>query len=133
MYKAYLAGLSGEHLQFMNFSEAEAAAFALGTIDKDDDFRRPKSRRQLEEAVTQLVDGEWVTVLASIQAERDELRSACDKLAAEVRQQVEDFGKLRVERDHLLAELVAARRGSAGEDDCCNGDGFCPLCDKGRA
>ena len=72
-------------------------------------------------------------VLASIQAERDELRLACDKLAAEVRQQVEDFGKLRAERDNLLAELVAARRGSAGEDDCCNGDGFCPLCDKGRA
>lgn len=133
MYKAYLAGLSGEHLQFTNLSEAEAAAFTLGTIDKDDDFRRPKSRRQLEEAVTQLIDGEWVTVLASIQAERDELRLACDKLAAEVRQQVEDFGKLRAERDNLLAELVAARRGSAGEDDCCNGDGFCPLCDKGRA
>lgn len=71
--------------------------------------------------------------LNRMQAERDELRSCCDKLAAEVRQQVEDFGKLRVERDHLLAELVAARRGSAGEDDCCNGDGFCPLCDKGRA
>ena len=68
-----------------------------------------------------------------LQAERDELHSRCDKLAAEVRQQVEDFGKLRVERDHLLAELVATRRESAGEGDCCNGEGYCPLCDKGRA
>ena len=91
MYKAYLAGLSGEHLQFMNFSEAEAAAFALGTIDKDDDFRRPKSRRQLEEAVTQLVDGEWTTTLAAMQArlnqmqaERDELRGRCDEMAVEL-------------------------------------------------
>lgn len=140
MYKAYLAGLSGESVQFMSLSEAEAAAFALGVLDKNGDCRHPRRRGHLEEAVTQLVDGEWTTALASVQerlnrmqAERDELRSCCDKLTAEVRQQVEDFGKLRVERDHLLAELVAARRGSAGEDDCCNGDGFCPLCDKGRA
>ena len=61
-------------------------------------------------------------VLASIQAERDELRSACDKLAAEVRQQVEDFGKLRAERDNLLAELVAARQ---VDNECCDGVGYC--------
>lgn len=117
MYKAYLAGLSGEHLQFMSLSEAEATAFAIGTIDKACDTTVPKSRRQLEEAVAQLIDGEWATALTAMQerlnrmqAERDELRSRCDKLAAEVQQQVEGFGKLRVERDHLLAELVAARR-----------------------
>ena len=34
MYKAYLAGLSGQQLQFMSLSEAEAAAFALGVLDK---------------------------------------------------------------------------------------------------
>ena len=45
-----------------------------------------------------------------MQAERDELQGRCIKLAAEVRQRVEDFGKLLVERDNLLAELVAARR-----------------------
>jgi hypothetical protein len=139
MYKAYLAGLSGEQLQFMSLSETEATAFAIGVYDKAHDAY-PKSRRQLEDAVEQLVDGEWVKTqvaalvrINQIQAERDELRTRCDKLAAEVQQQVEGFGKLRVERDHLLTELVAARRESAGEDDCCNGDGFCPLCDKGRA
>lgn len=91
MYKAYLAGLSGEHLQFMSLSEAEAAAFTLGTIDKDDDFRRPKSRRQLEEAVAQLIDGEWTTTLTAMQArldqmqaERDELRGRCDEMAVEL-------------------------------------------------
>jgi uncharacterized coiled-coil DUF342 family protein len=57
-----------------------------------------------------------------MQAERDEFHSRCDKLAAEVRQQVEDFGKLRVERDHLLAELVAARQ---VDDECCDGVGYC--------
>lgn len=140
MYKAYLAGLSGEHLQFMSLSEAEAAAFTIGTIAKACESSRPKSRRQLEEAFAQLVDGEWTTTLTAMQerlnqmqAERDEFRSRCDEMAVEVRQQVKDFGKLRVERDHLLAELVAARRESAGEGDCCNGDGFCPLCVKGRS
>ena len=139
MYKAYLAGLSGQQLQFVGLSGDEATAFAIGVYDKAREAY-PKSRRQLEDAVEQLADGEWVTArdamlerLNRMQAERDELHSRCDKLAAEVRQQVEDFGKLRVERDHLLAELVATRRESAGEDDCCNGDGFCPLCDKGRA
>jgi len=122
MYKAYLAGLSGEHLQFMNLSEAEVAAFALDVLDKGGDCRHPRRKGHLEEAVTQLVDGEWVTVLASIQAERDELRSACDKLAAEMRQQVEDSGKLRAERDNLLAELVAARQ---VDDECCDGVGYC--------
>ena len=91
MYKAYLAGLSGEHLQFMNFSEAEATAFALGTIDKNDDCRRPKSRHQLEEVVAQLIDGEWTTTLTAMQArhnqmqaERDELRCRCDEMAVEL-------------------------------------------------
>jgi len=114
MYKIYLAGLSGQSVQFTSLTEAEAAAFALGASDKAN-IHSPKSRRQLEEAVTQLVNGEWATALASvqerlnrIQAERDELRSCCDKLAAEVRQQVEGLGKLRVERDHLLVALVAA-------------------------
>ena len=139
MYKAYLAGLSGQQLQFVGLSGDEATAFAIGVYDKAREAY-PKSRRQLEDAVEQLADGEWVTArdamlerLNRMQAERDELHSRCDKLAAEVRQQVEDFGKLRVERDHLLAELVATRRESAGEGDCCNGEGFCPLCDKGRA
>lgn len=91
MYKAYLAGLSGEHIQFMNLSEGEAAAFTLGSIDKDNDCRRPKSRRQLEEAVAQLVDGEWTTTLTAMQArlnqmqaERDELRDRCDEMAVEL-------------------------------------------------
>lgn len=139
MYKAYLAGLSGQQLQFVGLSGDEATAFAIGVYDKAREAY-PKSRRQLEDAVEQLADGEWVTArdamlerLNRMQAERDELHSRCDKLAAEVRQQVEDFGKLRVERDHLLAELVATRRESAGEGDCCNGEGYCPLCDKGRA
>jgi chromosome segregation ATPase len=139
MYKAYLAGLSGQQLQFVGLSDDEATAFAIGVHDKAREAY-PKSRRQIEDAVEQLADGEWVTArdamlerLNRMQAERDELHSRCDKLAAEVRQQVEDFGKLRVERDHLPAELVATRRESAGEGDCCNGEGFCPLCDKGRA
>ena len=133
MYKAYLAGLSGEQLQFVGLSEAEAAAFALGVLDKVGDCHHPRRRGHLEEAVAQLIDGEWVTALASLQerlnqmqSERDGLRGRCDKLAAEVRQQVEDFGKLRIERDHLLAELVAARREVAGEtDECCDGVGYC--------
>jgi len=132
MYKAYLAGLSGEHLQFMSLSETEATAFAVGVFDKAREAY-PKSRRQLEDAVEQLADGEWITArdamqarLNQMQAERDELRGRCDKLAAEVRQQVEDFGKLRVERDNLLAESVAARRENAGEtDECCDGVGYC--------
>lgn len=139
MYKAYLAGLSGQQLQFVDLSDDEATAFAIGVYDKAREAY-PKSLRQLEDAVEQLADGEWITArdamqerLNRMQAERDELHSRCDKLAAEVRQQVEDFGKLRVERDHLLAELVATRRESAGEGDCCNGEGYCPLCDKGRA
>lgn len=139
MYKAYLAGLSGQQLQFVGLSDDEAMAFAIGVYDKACEVYS-RSRRQLEDAVEQLADGEWITArdamqerLNQMQAERDELWSRCDKLAAEVRQQVEDFGKLRIERDHLLAELVAARRESAGEGDCCNGDGFCPLCNKGRA
>lgn len=138
MYKAYLAGLSGQQLQFVGLSDDEGTAFAIGVHDKAREAY-PRSRRQLEDAVEQLADGEWITVrdamqerLNQMQAERDELRSRCNKLAAEVRQQVEDFGKLRGERDNLLAELVAARRESAGGEDCCNGDGFCPLCDKGR-
>ena len=139
MYKAYLAGLSGQPLQFVGLSDDEATAFTIGVYDKAREAF-PKSRRQLEDAVEQLADGEWITArdamqaqLNQMQAERDELWSRCDKLAAEVRQQVEDFGKLRIERDNLLAELVVARRESAGEGDCCNGDGFCPLCDKGRS
>lgn len=50
MYKAYLAGLSGEQLQFMSLSETEATAFAIGVYDKAHDAY-PKSRRQLEDAV----------------------------------------------------------------------------------
>ena len=91
MYKAYLAGLSGERLQFMGLSEAEAAAFALGVLDKGGDCCHPKSRRQLEEAVAQLVDGEWTTTLTAMQArlnqmqaERDELLGRCDEMAAEL-------------------------------------------------
>ena len=98
MYKAYLAGLSGEHLQFMSLSEAEAAAFALGTIDKADESSRPKSRRQLEETVTQLVDGEWTTTLTAMQArlnqmqaERDELRGRCDELMETLRERDDLF------------------------------------------
>ena len=116
MYKAYLAGLSGQQLQVVGLSDDEATAFAIGVFDKAREAY-PKSRRQLEDAVEQLADGEWITTrdamqaqLNQMQAERDELWSRCNKLAAEVRQQVEDFGKLRVERDNLLAELAAARR-----------------------
>ena len=41
---------------------------------------------------------------------------------AEMRQQVEDSGKLRAERDNLLAELVAARQ---VDNECCDGVGYC--------
>lgn len=98
MYKAYLAGLSGEHLQFMSLSEGEAAAFTLGAIDKAHACSRPKSRLQLEEVVTQLVDGEWTTTLTAMQArlnqmqaERDELRDRCDELAETLRERDDLF------------------------------------------
>lgn len=91
MYKAYLAGLSGQQLQFMSLSEAEAAAFALGVLDKACDCRHPRCRGRLEEDVTQLVDGEWTTTLTAMQArlnqmqaERDELRSRCDEMTVEL-------------------------------------------------
>lgn len=92
MYKAYLAGLSGQQLQFMGLSEAEATAFTIGTVDKACEYSTvPKSRHQLEEAVAQLVDGEWTTTLTAMQerlnrmqAERDELRSRCDEMAVEL-------------------------------------------------
>ncbi len=45
MYKAYLAGLSGQSVQFTSLTEAEAAAFALGASDKAN-IHSPKSRRQ---------------------------------------------------------------------------------------
>lgn len=91
MYKAYLAGLSGQQLQFMSLSEAEAAAFALGVLDKADECRHPRCRGRLEEDVAQLVDGEWTTTLTvmqerlnRMQAERDGLRSRCDEMAVEL-------------------------------------------------
>lgn len=135
MYKAYLAGLSGQQLQFMGLSLAEAAAFALGVLDKVCDCRHPRCRGRLEEDVTQLIDGEWTPArdamqerLNQMQTERDELRSRCDEMVAEVQQQIEDFGELRIERDHLLAELVAARRESFDKDTPCDGKDSCPLC-----
>lgn len=86
MYKAYLAGLSGEHLQSMSLSEDEATAFAIGVYDKAREAY-PKSRRQLEDAVEQLADGEWITArdamqarLNQMQAERDALQNRCDEL-----------------------------------------------------
>ena len=86
MYKAYLAGLSGQQLQFMGLSDDEATAFAIGVYDKAREAY-PRSRRQLEDAVEQLADGEWITArdamqarLNQMQAERDELRSRCDDL-----------------------------------------------------
>ena len=87
MYKAYLAGLSGEQLQFMSLSDDEATAFAIGVYDKAREAY-PKSRRQLEDAVEQLADGEWITArdamqlrINQMQDERDELWSRCDELA----------------------------------------------------
>jgi hypothetical protein len=98
MYKAYLAGLSGEHLQFTNLSEAEAAAFALGVLDKGGDCCHPRRKGHLEEAVTQLVDGEWTTTLTAMQAslnqmqaERDELRGRCDELMETLRERDDLF------------------------------------------
>lgn len=86
MYKAYLAGLSGEQLQFMSLSYDEATAFAIGVFDKAREAY-PKSRRQLEDAVEQLADGEWITArdamqerINQMQAECDELRSRCAEL-----------------------------------------------------
>ena len=86
MYKAYLAGLSGQQLQFMGLSDDEATAFAIGVYDKAREAY-PRSRRQLEDAVEQLADGECITArdamqarLNQMQAERDELRSRCDDL-----------------------------------------------------
>ena len=86
MYKAYLAGLSGQQLQFAGLSEDEATAFAIGVYDKAREAY-PKSRRQLEDAVEQLADGEWTTVrdamqarLNQMQAERDELRNELNVL-----------------------------------------------------
>ena len=88
MYKAYLAGLSGEQLQFMSLSETEATAFAIGVYDKAHDAY-PKSRRQLEDAVEQLADGEWITAhdamqlrINQMQAERDEIMQICDAVIA---------------------------------------------------
>jgi predicted nuclease with TOPRIM domain len=108
--------MSGEYLEFANFSDSEATAFTLGVVDKTQK-NNLRCLRQVSDDVECLLGGEWVTErdellirLNQMQAERDELRGRCDKLAAEVRQQVEDFGKLRGERDNLLAELVAARR-----------------------
>ena len=72
MYKAYLAGLSGQQLQFMGLSLAEAAAFALGVLDKAGECRHPRCRGRLEEDVTQLVDGEWTTTLTAMR-----FRGAC--------------------------------------------------------
>ena len=87
MYKAYLAGLSGQQLQFVGFSHAEAAAFALGVLDKANECRHPRCRGRLEEDVTQLIDGEWITArdamqerINQMQAECDELRSRCAEL-----------------------------------------------------
>lgn len=99
MYKAYLAGLSGQQLQFMGLSLAEAAAFALGVLDKAGECRHPRCRGRLEEDVTQLVDGEWTTTLTAMQArlnqmqaERDELRGRCDELTTAIRER--DFEAL---------------------------------------
>jgi prefoldin subunit 5 len=98
MYKAYLAGLSGQQLQFVGLSDDEATAFAIGVYDKAREAY-PKSRRQLEDAVEQLADGEWVTVreallerLNRMQAERDELRSRCYELTSAIRER--DFEAL---------------------------------------
>ena len=86
MYKAYLAGLSGQQLQFVGFSNDEATAFAIGVYDKAREAY-PKSRRQLEDVVEQLADGEWITArdamqerINQMQAECDELRSRCAEL-----------------------------------------------------
>lgn len=90
MYKAYLAGLSGQLLQFVGLSDDEATAFAIGVYDKAREAY-PRSRRQLEDAVEQLADGEWITArdamqlrINQMQAERDELRSRCDEMAAKL-------------------------------------------------
>lgn len=90
MYKAYLAGLSGQQLQFVGISDDEATAFAIGVYDKAPEAY-PRSRRQVEDAVEQLADGEWMTALASLQVrlnqmqvERDELRGRCDEMAAKL-------------------------------------------------
>ena len=88
MYKAYLAGLSGQQLQFVGLSGDEATAFAIGVYDKAREAY-PKSRRQLEDAVEQLADGEWITArdtmqaqLNRMQAERDEFVQVCDAVIA---------------------------------------------------
>ena len=88
MYKAYLAGLSGQQLQFVGLSDDEATAFAIGLYDKAREAY-PKSRRQLEDAVEQLADGEWITAhdamqlrINQMQAERDELMQICDAVIA---------------------------------------------------
>lgn len=88
MYKAYLAGLSGEQLQFMSLSETEATAFAIGVHDKAREAY-PMSRRQLEDAVEQLADGEWITArdamqerINQMQDERDEFMQVCDAVIA---------------------------------------------------
>ena len=88
MYKAYLAGLSGQQLQFVDLSDDEATAFAIGVYDKAREAY-PKSRRQLEDAVEQLADGEWITArdamqerLNRMQAEREEFVQICDAVIA---------------------------------------------------
>ena len=88
MYKAYLAGLSGQQLQFVGLSDDEATAFAIGLYDKAREAY-PKSRRQLEDAVKQLADGEWITAhdamqlrINQMQAERDEFMQVCDAVIA---------------------------------------------------
>jgi polyhydroxyalkanoate synthesis regulator phasin len=98
MYKAYLAGLSGQQLQFVGLSDDEATAFAIGVYDKAREAY-PRSRRQLEDAVEQLADGEWIAArdamqerLNRVQAERDELRGRCDKLVAELVEARHEWG-----------------------------------------
>jgi len=94
-YTHYCFGLAAQTVDPATMQEKEAAAYAIGSLDRLAAIRLPRSRKEVEDAIAALSDPNYVTMTQQwqercdrLQAERDEYHSQLDT-AEEARQFLE--------------------------------------------
>lgn len=90
-YTQYCLGLTAQAVDSTWMREKEAAAYAIGSLDRLAAVRLPRCRKEVEDAVAALSDPNYVTMTQQwqercdrLQAERDEYHSQLDTLRSQL-------------------------------------------------
>jgi len=99
-YLYYCLGLAARSISAIEMQEDQAAAYAIGSLDRLNSVRLPRCRKEVEDAIAALSDPNYLTL-------NQQWQERCDRL--------------QTERDNYHSQLDALRRATATSVD---GDAF---------